>query len=668
MRMKISTILDHIDSGHMALPVFQRGYVWNRDQVRGLMSSLYRRHPVGSLLVWATESDGARHRGEGALAAGIVKLLLDGQQRMTSLYGIIRGAPPKFFDGNTQAFTGIRFHLERQEFAFYSPVEMRDDPLWIDVSQLMLAGNDGLGRLLAGFGSKTELLPNVGTYAGRLSQILGIRDIELHVEEVTGADKTIDVVVDIFNRVNSGGTKLSSGDLALAKICADWPDARDRMKRSLKRWEESGYKFNLDWMLRCVNTVVTGEAKFAHLHSVDATQVKEGVERAEKAIDKVLNKIADRLGLDHDRVFFGRFALPVMVNYLDRRGGHLGSAAEWDKLLYWYLQAAMWGRFSGSTESYIDQDLKAVEGLDGGLDRLIQQVRLWHGGLQVVPGHFAGWSLGARFYPVLYMLTRVGKARDWGEDVTLKRDLLGKMSQLEVHHIFPKAQLYKAKYHRSEINAVANFCFLTKETNLLIGDTEPERYFPEVEAKLPGALASQWVPMDSRLWNMDRYRDFLVERQRLLADATNDLLAELLHGEKIAEETAQEPAVAPAIVVSGLAEPSVPGRIDTEQEEKALAELDDWVVEQGLPPGVLSYELSDPATGKIQAILDLAWPHGLQHHLSQPVAVLLNEGPQTRAVANARGFRYFSDVESFRSYVSAEILSVHLSPSDALRG
>jgi len=63
--MKISTILDHIDSGHMALPEFQRGYVWNRDQVRGLFDSLYRRHPVGGLLVWATDSsngDASRRR------------------------------------------------------------------------------------------------------------------------------------------------------------------------------------------------------------------------------------------------------------------------------------------------------------------------------------------------------------------------------------------------------------------------------------------------------------------------------------------------------------------------------------------------------------------------------------------------------------------------------
>lgn len=60
--MKISTILDHIDSGHMALPEFQRGYVWNRDQVRDLVDSLYKRHPVGGLLVWVTESKGAPKR------------------------------------------------------------------------------------------------------------------------------------------------------------------------------------------------------------------------------------------------------------------------------------------------------------------------------------------------------------------------------------------------------------------------------------------------------------------------------------------------------------------------------------------------------------------------------------------------------------------------------
>ena len=445
--MKVSTILDHIDSGHMALPEFQRGYVWNRDQVRGLFGSLYRRHPVGMLLVWATESKTATHRGEGPLAAGVVKLLLDGQQRMTSLYGAVRGKPPKFFDGNAAAFTGLQFHLDTETFAFYQPQKMQGDPKWIAVTELMQRGNAGLGEFVARLSQQPALAQKLGEYVGRLSRLLGIVDIDLHIEEVTGADKSLDVVVEIFNQVNSGGTKLSKGDLALAKICAEWPTAHDQMKKALKGWTTSGYHFNLDWLLRSVNTALTGEAKFSFLHGKSAEEVQDGLNRAVKRIETCLDLIGGRLGLDHDRVLFGRFAIPVMVRYLDQRNGSL-DAREQDKLLFWFAQAGMWGRFSSSTESYVDQDLAALEGEDGGLDKLLDQLRLWHGVLRTEPAHFSGWSLGARFYPVLYLLTRMGEAKDWGTGLSLKSSLLGKMSKLEMHHIFPKAQLYKLKHKR----------------------------------------------------------------------------------------------------------------------------------------------------------------------------------------------------------------------------
>lgn len=79
--MKVQTILDQIDLGHVALPEFQRGYVWGRHQVRALMQSMYRRYPVGSLLVWVTQTESANARGDGELSHETVKLLLDGQQR-----------------------------------------------------------------------------------------------------------------------------------------------------------------------------------------------------------------------------------------------------------------------------------------------------------------------------------------------------------------------------------------------------------------------------------------------------------------------------------------------------------------------------------------------------------------------------------------------------------
>lgn len=645
--MKVSTILDHIDNGHMALPEFQRGYVWNRDQVRGLFDSLYRRHPIGGLLVWATESKSAAHRGDGTLAPGIVKLLLDGQQRMTTIYGVVRGKPPEFFDGNSQTFAGLRFHLDSETFEFYQPIKMKDDPLWIDVSELMLEGNSGLGQYVSQLSQNSALAPKVGDYAGRLSKLLGITDIELHSDEVTGPDKTLDVVVDIFNRVNSGGTKLSKGDLALAKICAEWPDGRASMKLSLKGWADAGYYFNLDWLLRSVNTVLTGEAKFTFLHEKDAEEVQEALQRATKRIDTCLNLIGGRLGLDHDRVLFGRFAIPIMVRYLDQRGGVL-DAAERDKLLFWFAQAGMWGRFSTSTETAIDKDLEAITGGEGALERLLEQLRLWHGGLRVEASHFSGWSLGARFYPVLYLLTRMGEAQDWGTGLPLKSNMLGKMSSLEVHHIFPKAQLYKLDYNRADVNALANFCFLTKDTNLKISDRRPEDYFPEIEAKHPGALSSQWIPNDPNLWKLENFAGFLAARRELLAVETNKRMEELLHGDSHWLE-----GVAPSNEISAPL-----GGIASEDEEAQLAAINDWIASLGLPRGQTSFDYTEPDTGRQLAVFDLAWPVGIQEELSQPVAVLLNEDAATLALASSAGFRCFTTEKDFRSYVSQEILSV----------
>lgn len=645
--MKISTILDHIDSGHMALPEFQRGYVWNGDQVRGLFDSMYKRHPVGGLLVWATESMGATHRGDGVLAPGIVKLLLDGQQRMTSLYGVIRGKPPRFFDGKAKAFTGLQFNLETETFEFYQPAKMKDNPLWVDVSDLMKGGTHGMGAWVAKL-STPELTPKLGDYVARLSRVLGIADIDLHIEEVTGADKSLDVVVDIFNRVNSGGTKLSKGDLALAKICADWPTGRDEMKKKLKEWHDHGYDFSLDWLLRSVNTVLTGEAKFLHLHEQGPAEIQDALKRACKQIDVGLNMVADRLGLDHDRVLFSRGGFPVMARYLDQRQQRkLGPPNERDrdKLLFWYFQSGMWGRFSGSVESFIDQDLAVIE--DGDLDRLLEQLRLWHGGLRVEPAHFTGWSLGARFYPVLYMLTRVGEARDWGTGIGLKANMHGKMSRLEVHHIFPKAQLYKRDFRKSEVNALANYCFLTKDTNLDILDTLPEIYFPRIEEAHPGALASQWIPMDPELWKIKNYREFMEARKVLLAAELNKRLEDLLHGDTKWLSGAAAPIVG-SVAGSG---------VESEAEEAELETLNAWVVEQGLPRGTIDYDYADPATGDQIAVFDLAWPSGLQEELSQPVVVLLNEEAAVITLASQAGYRCFTDSASFRKYVQAEVLS-----------
>lgn len=644
--MKVSTILDKIDEGALALPEFQRGYVWNRAQVRGLMHSLYRRYPVGALMTWLTKTETAAAKGDGPLQPGYVQLLLDGQQRMTTLYGIVRGKPPAFFEGNANAFTGLRFHLADEIFEFYAPVKMKDDPLWVDVSSAMAPSGDETVMTLL---EDVELPMKVMEMANRIAHLRGILEVEFHVEEVTGDHMNIDVVVEIFNRVNSGGTKLSKGDLALARICAAWPDARGEMRARLKGWSDSGFSFSLDWLLRNVNTIVTNRAEFSYLADVDTEEFRRGLGRAERAVNEALNLVSGRLGLDHLRVLGGYAAFPLMVKYLDDRNCKLSGQAERDKLLYWYVSSFLRGRYAGSTETVLNADLAALQGGEGDpLDRLITLLRQSRGNLRVTPDDFRAWSQGARFYPLLYMLTRVYDVKDWGTGLPLKNELLGKLAGLELHHIFPKNLLYKAGYSKQDVNSLANFTFLTKATNLEVTNRDPAEYIPAYEAKHPGALATHWIPADPKLWLIENYTAFLSARRKLLADAANSFLDQLAGG------TAPDVTVGHAVA----GEPAQGIAVDTSEddESRAVAKCRAWVVEHGLSDGVADFELVDESTGESVAILDLAWPAGVQAELTEPVALLLNEEPQVERAAAEHGFRFFTSVASLRIYIEKEVL------------
>lgn len=645
--MKVSTVLDQIDIGSIALPEFQRGFVWNREQVRKLMYSLYRKFPVGILLVWVTKSEGASARGDAALQPGVVKLLLDGQQRITTLYGIIRGRPPKFFYGNEKAFTGLYFNLEDEIFEFYAPAKMKGNPMWFNVNDLM---NKGIGHSIAELHKNPNCTMELDKYIGRLTNLYNIKDVDFHVEEVTGEDRTIDVVVDIFNMVNSGGTKLSKGDLALAKVCAEWPNARHEMRILLEKWEKAGFYFKLEWLLRVVNSIMTGKALFSALKNVDTANFQKNLKVAEKTVNYLLNLISARLGLDHDRVLGSRYSFPVLARYAIQKGKYSLDTQESDKLLYWYIHTFLWGRYAGSTEAILSQDLSIIEENEGALDRLIDQLHQIRGDLRVHPDNFKGWSIGARFYPLLYMLARVWKARDWDSGIELSQSLLGKQSSLQLHHIFPKSKLYEHDYLIDEVNALANFTFLTQETNLKVSNRDPEIYLEEFANKHPGALESHWIPMDRKLWKYDRYRDFLEARRELLSKAANDFLESLLSG--------SIPEVKDIATVLERELVAIPGGIESEEEERKIHDCNEWVRQQGLPKGEHSYELTDETTGEPIAVLDLAWPNGLQEGLSKPVALLINESQEIYNAANQAGFSYYTDVNSFHKYVLDEVLAL----------
>ena len=637
--MDISTILSQIDLGSYAMPVFQRGYVWNRDQVRKLMYSLYHGYPIGELLVWNTSTDPGISRGDGPLTPGNVNLILDGQQRVTTLYGIIRGNPPKFFEGNAATFSNLYFNVEEQIFEFYMAAKMKGDLAWISVTELMQ--KDASNFLQERASEDPENASFWMKHMGTLVKLYNITKTDIHVQTVSGPDKTIDIVVEIFNNVNSGGTKLSKGDLALAKICGEWPEAREELKGVLERFKNAGYDFSMEWLLRCITVFLTGQPYFNALGMLPIDQIKKAIKGTEQMIGTCLNYVGSKLGLDYGRVLGSVFSIVTMIGYLQYCGGKLSGSKEWDKLLYWYVHAFLWGRYSGSTESNLAQDLNAINRGDG-IDGLISLLKQSRGDLKIRPEDFWGWSTGARFYPLLYMLTRVGHARDWGTDQELKNNLLGKNSTLEVHHIFPKAVLYDNGRNKAIVNALANYAFLTKDTNLEISDRYPHEYLPDYIAKNPGAVETHWIPMQPELWKVEKYEEFLEQRRTLLATAANAFLDSLYSGD------VQESKI--------ISFTSKAFHSTDEAEEAEIDEFINWMTEKGLNPGTVNHELLDEG-GHIVAIIDLAWPQGIQVGLSEPVALLLNETEEIQATVSKFGYRYYRSVDELKHHIESTYLS-----------
>lgn len=632
--MKINDVLSQIDLGNYALPEFQRGYVWTRSDVRKLMYSLYRDYPVGSLLIWDAAIDPDIIRGDGTPSSGTVSLILDGQQRMTSLFGVIRGKAPQFFDGDASAFTNLYFNIDEETFEFYSQQKMKGDRAWVSVSEVIPDSGAFFTKVIA---QRPDDMQYYAEAMTKLNKLSSIKDRDMPVQVVAGEDKTIDVVVEIFNNVNSGGTKLSKGDLALAKICAQWPDMRAEMKAILARLGKKGFWFKQDWLLRCLTVHLTRKAYFSELDGVSIADVKNGLKEVENYIGTCLDHISSRLGLDHDRVLGSHYAIVLMVGYLSMKGGKLSSAAEWDKLLFWYVHAFLWGRYAGSTESVLSQDLRVLE--DGkGVDGLIELIHQNRADLTLRPQDFWGWSKGARFYPLLYMITRVNHARDWGTGIELSQSLLGKNSSLQVHHIFPKHVLYSVGKTKSMVNALANYAFLTQQTNLDISDQKPEDYFPIYMEKCPGAIESHCVPTASHLLTIDAYDAFLEERRKLLAKSANAILEDLWKGK--------------------LAQPSTPmtkmSVTESEDNEEAvIEELVSWLKNEGFAPGIKDYRAVIGYAGT-PIIIDVAWPDGLQEGFTEPVALMINEEPGDIYRVNAVGYRVFTRADDLKNYVCAK--------------
>ena len=525
----INELIKEISVGSLILPEFQRGYVWKREKVKEYVRSLYRKYPTGHFLIWKTFKP-QRSRGSAPqMDNSYWRLILDGQQRLTSVYTLFEGKPPAFYEGETLYFN-LYFNIAEEEFEFYQAAKMADKPLWIEVTPFL---NKGISQWL----SELDQLPSDQRdlylkHLPRFNKLDSIRSYTYHLDEVT--EKPVKEIVQIFNLVNSSGTALSNADLALARICVGWPEARQTLKLAQEHFEAAGFSFKLEFLTRCISAVAVGNVYFeAGFDEVQSGVLQDAWYQSEKILEYLVNILRNDAFIDSSDSFSSPYVLVPILVYLSRHGGVFSDDEEKRWFLYWMYLALMWGRYSLSTDTNLQADVNALQGEDI-RKSLLGNITQQRGRLKVEPQDLSGQGVKSRFYPIAYVVARSLGAVDWFTGVKLYNRNVGKSYGLEDHHIFPQSVLRKSGYKSTEphdkklINELANRAFLTKKANLRASNALPSKYLPEIKAKYPKALGQQFVPTNSGLWDVENYETFLSERRKLIAANINSFLGSLL--------------------------------------------------------------------------------------------------------------------------------------------
>lgn len=561
--VSISTLVDMYKRGELRLPEIQRHYVWRATRVRDLLDSLYRGYPSGSILMWETDEavptrDSAIAQNTSAFAGR--KLLLDGQQRLTSLTAVINGEPvqvrgrkrpieilfnlehpegppkdvtevegdessPFLSDEDDQETEedeqddteGLLQKLGRRTFVVASK-SLSSQPQWIRVSEVFANSNDGELLQKAGVSSFSD--PRYQRYSDRLKKLRSLRDYQ-YVVHVLERAMSYEEVTEIFVRVNSLGAKLRSSDLALAQMTSRWPNLLRQLEEFQEECEQSWFTIDIGQLVRAIVVFATQQCLFRSVSSTPIEKLKHGWEEAKEGLRFAINFLRSNAGIEDESLLSSPMFIHALAAVSRIKNNKL-TAIEQGQLLHWLLVANARGRYSrGSTETLLNEDL-AILFRGAGIGGLIEPVKRQFGRLHIEPGDLAGRGVNSPLFSLAYLALKDDGAKDWYSGLGLSLTHQGKMHFIQWHHVIPKSLLRAAGYETGEINEIANMAFITGQTNRRISNKEAAAYLADIVHKQGAqALASQCVPTDPALWPTERYREFLQARRAALAERMN---------------------------------------------------------------------------------------------------------------------------------------------------
>jgi hypothetical protein len=499
--MKISAILDKIDENQLFIPAFQREYVWKRDDAKQLIDSLIKEYPTGTMLTWETanppELKGPYKYDK---KQGAVRVLLDGQQRITTLYMLVRGQIPPYYTAPEimNDTRGLYVDLDTLELSYYMMTKMENNPLWqniTDVFQGKISAFD-MQSQFAALG-KSISMNELKCLNENINAITRIKDRDFP-EQTIPVKANIREAIDIFYKVNASGVPLTDAELALAQISGYWPQARDLFKAKLAALEEEGFVFKLDFivyiLLGCLYHVGSDMRK---LHGEEN---KEKLKQAwslldAQVLDYVINLMRTNAYVDHSHEINSQYALvPIIVHCFDKHGTHLNDA-EIRKMVKWFYYSQIRSRYVSQLPQKLDRDLRTLAESKQPFDDLLQVIAE-DSRLEILPSEFVGH---APQHPLFSMVRWYFKSRGavcFTTGMSLRRNM-GSKYQLELDHIFPYSRLKKKGYDRenrikySLAQEFTNRAILTKVANRTKSDMNAADYLVNVMKKFPKALELQ---------------------------------------------------------------------------------------------------------------------------------------------------------------------------------
>lgn len=534
------------DGGGLWLPNIQRSFVWSEEQICRLFDSLMRRYPINTVMFWKTKSDGPFRafitKWDPNLSISAYKqasndrkktLVLDGQQRIQALVIALQGTYDKkhlYFD-----VTSNPEETEEDDASTYTfKFKKAADWPWIKVSEISQWTDTVDRRRNAELGATTNLTDKQRTLiernVNRLYECLR-DDRVIRVNELDSTDPnsedyfTVDDVLEIFIRANSGGTPLGKSDLLFSLLAKTWDQADEEMDELLDRVNEGGYAFERDFVLKLSLVLLGAKAayKVSKFRSVD---FRNSMIREWKGISDAFSSVRDFVQ-KHTYLQEAK-ALPsalLLIPFIYLRYKYPG---QWKSLISsqqgieetarFMARLSLAGTFAGAKDNLIDALVKEVDDSRGKLNIASMEAAIQKNNQPIAATEVrvrkATYGSGAvrQVFSVLYP-----------EPSTYKPAYVGNLASVD--HIFPQRQLSqkvdgKMLFQKSERDSLANLMLLTRSENSSKNDEIPSTWL----AKMPtDFLDRHCIPSDPRLWELEKYSEFLEARWALLLDRMRTL-------------------------------------------------------------------------------------------------------------------------------------------------